>query len=109
MRLEGFLSLDGSPSKTYQYFCVYSADVVATELTFSVLRCTDINKHLMSACDLHRVIECKFARSSFAKHVRVLYVPYGPSLTFVIDRPTTTKVKPANRDPVRSHRIVSRA
>ncbi|KAI0727330.1 hypothetical protein C8Q72DRAFT_841248 [Fomitopsis betulina] len=48
MRLEGFLSLDGSPSKTYQYFY--------------------INKHLMSTCDLHRIIESKFSRSSFAKH-----------------------------------------
>ena len=81
MRLEGFLSLDGSPSKTYQCFCACSADVVVTELTIFVLRYTDINKHLMSACDLHRVIESKFARSSFAKHVRVLRIHYGPSLT----------------------------
>ncbi|TFY59415.1 hypothetical protein EVJ58_g5791 [Rhodofomes roseus] len=48
IRLEGFLSLDGSPSKAHQYLY--------------------INKHLMSHCDLHRVIEAKFSRSSFAKH-----------------------------------------
>ncbi|KAH9833711.1 uncharacterized protein C8Q71DRAFT_772167 [Rhodofomes roseus] len=48
IRLEGFLSLDGSPSKAHQYLY--------------------INKHLMSHCDLHRVIEAQFSRSSFAKH-----------------------------------------
>ena len=80
MRLEGFLSLDGSPSKTYQCFCACSADVVVTELTIFVLRYTDINKHLMSVCDLHRVIENKFSRSSFAKHVRTSSIRLGLSL-----------------------------
>ena len=80
MKLDGFLSLDGSPSKTYQYLCGYSADMAVTELTLSIPRCSVINKHLMSACDLHRVIENKFSRSSFAKHVRTSSIRLGLSL-----------------------------
>ncbi|KZT71436.1 hypothetical protein DAEQUDRAFT_666030 [Daedalea quercina L-15889] len=43
--------------------------VCVFKLEHCVVGCEDINKHLMSPCDLHRVIESRFSRSSFAKHV----------------------------------------
>lgn len=46
--LEGFLSLDGAPSKAYQYIYV--------------------NKHPIDVGDLHRFIDAKFTASTFAKH-----------------------------------------
>ncbi|KAK0491323.1 hypothetical protein IW261DRAFT_81628 [Armillaria novae-zelandiae] len=46
--LEGFISLDGAPSKAYQYIYV--------------------NKHSIDVGDLHRLIDAKFTMSTFAKH-----------------------------------------
>ncbi|KAK0230467.1 hypothetical protein IW262DRAFT_1262967 [Armillaria fumosa] len=46
--LEGFISLDGAPSKAYQYIYV--------------------NKHPIDVGDLHRLIDAKFTGSTFAKH-----------------------------------------
>ncbi|TDL29827.1 hypothetical protein BD410DRAFT_811341 [Rickenella mellea] len=46
--LDGFISLDGAHSKSYQF--LYA------------------NKHLLDPCDLHRLIDQKFANSTFAKH-----------------------------------------
>ncbi|KAK0461814.1 uncharacterized protein EV420DRAFT_1305145 [Desarmillaria tabescens] len=48
LTLEGFISLDGAPSKAYQYIYV--------------------NKHPIDVGDLHRLIDAKFAASTFAKH-----------------------------------------
>ncbi|KAJ6591749.1 hypothetical protein DFH09DRAFT_1025767 [Mycena vulgaris] len=48
LRLEGFISLDGAHSKAYQFLY--------------------INRHPLSLCELHHVIEARFAASSFAKH-----------------------------------------
>ncbi|KAJ7126385.1 hypothetical protein C8R43DRAFT_1028784 [Mycena crocata] len=48
LRLEGFISLDGAQSKTYQFLY--------------------INRHPISLCELHHAIESRFATSSFAKH-----------------------------------------
>ncbi|KAF9077020.1 hypothetical protein BDP27DRAFT_1389240 [Rhodocollybia butyracea] len=48
MRLEGFISLEGALSKTYQFLYV--------------------NQHPMPSGELHRVIETKFTASSFAKN-----------------------------------------
>ncbi|KAG7447478.1 uncharacterized protein BT62DRAFT_776682 [Guyanagaster necrorhizus] len=48
LTLEGFISLDGAPSKAYQYLYV--------------------NKHPIDVGDLHRFIDTKFAASTFAKH-----------------------------------------
>ncbi|KAJ7693965.1 hypothetical protein B0H17DRAFT_1058803 [Mycena rosella] len=48
LRLEGFISLDGAHSKTYQFLY--------------------INRHPLSFCELHHAIESRFAASSFAKH-----------------------------------------
>ncbi|KZP20160.1 hypothetical protein FIBSPDRAFT_827261 [Athelia psychrophila] len=48
MKLEGFISLDGAHSKAYQHLY--------------------INRHPVSVCDIHRIIDNKFASSSFAKH-----------------------------------------
>ncbi|KAL5487622.1 MLH3 [Sanghuangporus weigelae] len=44
MRIDGFLSLIGSPSKAY------------------------LNHHILDACELHRVIDKCFSSSTFAKH-----------------------------------------
>ncbi|KZT06406.1 uncharacterized protein LAESUDRAFT_759256 [Laetiporus sulphureus 93-53] len=46
--LQGFISLDGAQSKAYQFLYV--------------------NRHPMSPCVIHRIIDAAFARSSFAKH-----------------------------------------
>ncbi|KAK0190644.1 hypothetical protein F5146DRAFT_930734 [Armillaria mellea] len=46
--LDGFISLDGAPSKAYQYIYV--------------------NKHPIDVGDLHRLIDAKFTASTFAKH-----------------------------------------
>ncbi|GBE79898.1 hypothetical protein SCP_0211000 [Sparassis crispa] len=48
MKLRGFISLEGAYSKAYQFLY--------------------INHHLLSTCDLHRVIDHEFSRSSFMKH-----------------------------------------
>ncbi|KAK0206843.1 hypothetical protein DFS33DRAFT_1317462 [Desarmillaria ectypa] len=48
LTLEGFISLDGAPSKAYQYIYV--------------------NKHPIVVGDLHRLIDIKFGASTFAKH-----------------------------------------
>ncbi|KAJ3874681.1 hypothetical protein F5051DRAFT_87327 [Lentinula edodes] len=48
MRLEGFISLDGALSKAYQFLYV--------------------NRHPIPSGDLHRIIDNKFAASSFAKN-----------------------------------------
>ncbi|KAJ3981747.1 hypothetical protein F5890DRAFT_1533745 [Lentinula detonsa] len=48
MRLEGFISLDGALSKAYQFLYV--------------------NRHPIPSGDLHRIIDSKFASSSFAKN-----------------------------------------
>ena len=104
MRLEGFLSLDGSPSKTYQYFCACSTDIDADVLPAYCRK--DINKHLMSTCDLHRIIESKFSRSSFAKHVRTsLICDDDQTDKLAMDRLTRRMGKPAGRDLVRSSGI----
>ncbi|KAI0677319.1 hypothetical protein C8Q78DRAFT_1065895 [Trametes maxima] len=56
MRLEGFVSLQGAHSK------------VRALLLPSIS--SNINKHPLAVCDLHRSIESVFSRSSFNKHVR---------------------------------------
>lgn len=48
LRLEGFVSLDGAHSKAYQFLY--------------------INRHPISPCELHHVLESCFSASSFAKH-----------------------------------------
>ncbi|KAJ4479232.1 hypothetical protein J3R30DRAFT_3289200 [Lentinula aciculospora] len=48
MKLEGFISLDGALSKAYQFLYV--------------------NRHPISSGDMHRIIDTKFAASSFAKN-----------------------------------------
>ncbi|KAI0720344.1 hypothetical protein C8T65DRAFT_634183 [Cerioporus squamosus] len=48
MRIEGFISLDGAHSKSYQFLYV--------------------NRHPLETCDLHRIIDSIFARSTFSKH-----------------------------------------
>ncbi|KAL5527810.1 hypothetical protein ACEPAG_6611 [Sanghuangporus baumii] len=48
MRIDGFLSLIGSPSKSYQFLY--------------------LNRHILDACELHRVIDKCFSSSTFAKH-----------------------------------------
>ncbi|KDQ64416.1 hypothetical protein JAAARDRAFT_187743 [Jaapia argillacea MUCL 33604] len=48
MKLEGFFSLEGTHAKSFQFLY--------------------INRHPISPCDLHRVIDNQFAASSFAKH-----------------------------------------
>ncbi|KAJ7368705.1 hypothetical protein DFH08DRAFT_31742 [Mycena albidolilacea] len=48
LRLRGFISLDGAYSKTCQFLY--------------------INRHPISLCELHHVIDSHFASSSFAKH-----------------------------------------
>ncbi|TFK85447.1 hypothetical protein K466DRAFT_494735 [Polyporus arcularius HHB13444] len=52
MRIEGFISLEGAHSKSYQFLYV--------------------NRHPLDACELYRSIDSIFARSSFSKHVRFL-------------------------------------
>ncbi|KAI0311741.1 hypothetical protein OF83DRAFT_1068318 [Amylostereum chailletii] len=48
MTVSGFISLNGALSKVHQYLYV--------------------NRHPLSPCHLHRLIDSQFARSSFAKH-----------------------------------------
>ncbi|KAF8165579.1 hypothetical protein B0H34DRAFT_689642 [Crassisporium funariophilum] len=48
MRIEGFISLTGASSKMYQFLY--------------------INRHPISTCDLHRLIDTQFAASSFSKN-----------------------------------------
>ncbi|KAG2155051.1 uncharacterized protein EDB93DRAFT_1130961 [Suillus bovinus] len=48
LKAEGFISLVGARSKAHQYLY--------------------INKHPISFCDLHRLIDNKFSNSTFAKH-----------------------------------------
>lgn len=48
LKLEGFMSLVGARSKAHQYLY--------------------INKHPISFCDLHRLIDSKFSNSTFIKH-----------------------------------------
>ncbi|KAG0709891.1 hypothetical protein DFH29DRAFT_19205 [Suillus ampliporus] len=48
LKVEGFISLVGARSKVYQYLY--------------------INKHPVSFCDLHRLIDSKFSTSTFIKH-----------------------------------------
>ncbi|KAF9226706.1 hypothetical protein BS17DRAFT_865354 [Gyrodon lividus] len=48
LKIEGFISLVGAHTKSYQFLY--------------------INKHLLSFCDLHRLIDNRFAASTFAKH-----------------------------------------
>ncbi|KAH7930648.1 hypothetical protein BV22DRAFT_1124687 [Leucogyrophana mollusca] len=48
LRIEGFISLVGAHSKSYQYLY--------------------INRHPISYCDLHRIIDNRFSSSSFMKH-----------------------------------------
>ncbi|KAJ3528608.1 hypothetical protein NM688_g7975 [Phlebia brevispora] len=44
---DGFISLEGAPSRAYQYLYV--------------------NRHLLAPCELHRIIDTLFASSSFAR------------------------------------------
>lgn len=46
--IDGFISLNGAHSQAYQYLF--------------------LNRHPLSPCDLHRVIENRFATSTFSKH-----------------------------------------
>ncbi|KAL4243882.1 DNA mismatch repair MutL/HexB family protein [Abortiporus biennis] len=48
VRIEGFISLEGAQSKSHQFLY--------------------LNRHPLSQCDLHRIIDSKFTSSSFAKH-----------------------------------------
>ncbi|KAF7332355.1 Mismatch repair-related protein [Mycena kentingensis (nom. inval.)] len=48
LKLEGFISLDGAQSKAHQFLY--------------------INRHPISPCDLHHIIDTRFASSTFAKH-----------------------------------------
>ncbi|KAH8118722.1 hypothetical protein DFH11DRAFT_695793 [Phellopilus nigrolimitatus] len=48
MRIEGFISLVGALSKSHQFLYV--------------------NRHILDPCHLHRLIDQKFASSSFSKH-----------------------------------------
>ncbi|KAJ6515500.1 hypothetical protein C8R45DRAFT_956702 [Mycena sanguinolenta] len=48
LRLKGFISLDGAYSKAYQFLY--------------------INRHPISLCELHHIIDSRFASSTFAKH-----------------------------------------
>ncbi|KIL00522.1 hypothetical protein PAXRUDRAFT_129656 [Paxillus rubicundulus Ve08.2h10] len=48
LKIEGFISLVGAHTKSYQFLY--------------------INRHLLSLCDLHRLIDNRFAASTFAKH-----------------------------------------
>ncbi|EJD01597.1 uncharacterized protein FOMMEDRAFT_148054 [Fomitiporia mediterranea MF3/22] len=48
MKLEGFISLVGSPSKSYQFLYV--------------------NRHILDSCELHRIIDKCFSSSTFGKH-----------------------------------------
>ncbi|KAJ7068645.1 hypothetical protein C8F01DRAFT_1050970 [Mycena amicta] len=48
LRIEGFISLEGAQSKAFQFLY--------------------INRHPMAPCDLHHVIDDRFASSSFSKH-----------------------------------------
>nr|GAT45012.1 mismatch repair-related protein [Mycena chlorophos] len=48
LRLEGFISLDGAQSKSYQFLY--------------------INRHPISPCELHHAIDLRFTASSFSKH-----------------------------------------
>ncbi|KAF9238762.1 hypothetical protein BU15DRAFT_88220 [Melanogaster broomeanus] len=41
-----------------------------TDMPHSDPPCSYINRHLLSFCDLHRLIDSRFAASTFAKHVR---------------------------------------
>ncbi|KIM91200.1 hypothetical protein PILCRDRAFT_1386 [Piloderma croceum F 1598] len=48
MKLEGFISLNGAHSKSYQFLY--------------------INRHPLAPCDIHRIIDNKFTSSTFTKH-----------------------------------------
>ncbi|KIJ20390.1 hypothetical protein PAXINDRAFT_108421 [Paxillus involutus ATCC 200175] len=48
LKIEGFISLVGAHTKSFQFLY--------------------INRHLLSFCDLHRLIDNRFAASTFAKH-----------------------------------------
>ncbi|KAH7887522.1 hypothetical protein F5I97DRAFT_1861022 [Phlebopus sp. FC_14] len=48
LKIEGFISLVGAHTKSYQFLY--------------------INRHPLSSCDLHRLIDNRFTASSFAKH-----------------------------------------
>ncbi|KAF8514845.1 hypothetical protein BU17DRAFT_52124 [Hysterangium stoloniferum] len=52
VRIQGFLSLDGAQSKVIKF--IY------------------INRHPLSPCEFHRIIESRFAASSFGKHASIL-------------------------------------
>ena len=92
IKLEGFISLDGAHSKVEQFTLVNyrcSWDVCSSShinsyvgrkrrVRASNANCTavcfyppDINRHPVATCDIHRIIDSKFASSSFTKHVRI--------------------------------------
>ncbi|EKM59744.1 uncharacterized protein PHACADRAFT_205965 [Phanerochaete carnosa HHB-10118-sp] len=54
--IDGFISLNGVASKA------------CTSIFASVFIIFNINRHLLSTCDLHRIIDSAFAASSFGKH-----------------------------------------
>ncbi|CAL1700488.1 unnamed protein product [Somion occarium] len=72
VKVEGFISLDGGSSKAHQFLY--------------------LNRHPLSASDLHRVIEQKFASSSFAKNALDEYGDAYPSA--LLHSPRKTEKKP---------------
>ena len=56
-----------------------------SESMFMALTHADVNRHLLSPCDLHRAIEARFAPSSFAKLVSPCSLRKS-SLQALIDR-----------------------
>ena len=87
LQIEGFISLVGAYTKVrhlpfddrklspisgfsalqaYQFLCALHTP----STRFGHHSFLDINRHPISFCDLHRLIDNRFAASTFAKHVR---------------------------------------
>ncbi|KAH8096693.1 hypothetical protein BXZ70DRAFT_895863 [Cristinia sonorae] len=74
LRIQGFISLEGAHSKSHQFLY--------------------LNRHPLAACDLKRVIDSKFAASSFAKHAFDEYGEMSQPRPAVRRSPRKTEKKP---------------
>ena len=83
MRVDGFISLEGAYSRvrvhvllpvfahTESYIGIPVSMYVASAkgATSPLIAMSDVNRHPLETCELHRSIDAVFARSSFSKHV----------------------------------------
>lgn len=59
--------------QAHQFLCESSIlSNASLELTTLLCVYSDINRHPVGSCDIHRIIDNKFASSSFVKHVSAL-------------------------------------